>query len=402
MNTSVVRQVTRRKFMESAAVVAVAGRFGVAAEPGVWKNPLHQVELVDRTRVLAAARNYLNDPPKTITSVRAARSEGGVHDFFSEGDYWWPDPKNPSGPYIRRDGESNPDNFVAHRELMIRLSLIVPALTAAWKLTGKRDFAAHAAAHLKAWFVTAATRMNPNLQYAQAIHGITPGRSIGIIDTLHLVEVAQSARLLEAENAMDQDSSAGTKAWFDEYLHWMTISDHGREERDAKNNHGSCWMLQAAAFASYTGSEDVRRFCRERFEQTLIPDQVAANGSFPLELARTKPYSYSLFDLDVLGVAARILSDQKDDLWTYHPTGGAGLKEAFAFHYPYVKDKSKWPYKHDVEYFEAFPVRQPCWLFAGLAYKEPRYLELWRQLRPNTTVPEVIRNNPVRQPILWM
>lgn len=369
---------------------------------GAWAHPRHEVEAIDRAWVLRDAERFLHEPPRTITSVRAPRSAGGLHDYFSEGDYWWPNPKDPNGPYIRRDGESNPDNFVAHRELLIRLSMQMPALTAAWVLTGRRDFADHAAAHLRAWFVDPATRMNANLEYAQAIHGIDTGRSIGIIDTVHLVEVVQAAIVLNQRHAIDAATARGTRQWFSDYLRWLTTSDRGLEERAAKNNHGSCWLLQAAEFATYAGDGAVRDACRDRFKNTLVPNQIAPNGSFPLELARTKPYSYSLFNLDIVGMCARVLSQPNDDLWTDRTANGAGLAAAFAFMFPYIEDKSRWPYRHDVEYFDDLPVRQPSLLFAGLAYERPDYLHLWQRLNPEPTVPEIIRNHPVRQPILWM
>lgn len=394
--------VSRRKFLQMGLAAAVSTRGAAAELHGKWANSQAAVDAIDRPRVLQDALRYLHEPPRTITSVRAPRSAGGIHDFYSEGDYWWPDPKNPNGPYIRRDGESNPDNFVAHRELLMRLSIQMPALTAAWVLTGRQEFAEHAAAHLRAWFVGPATRMNPNLEYAQAIHGIDTGRSIGIIDTVHLVEVAQAALLLNQRRALDAPTEQGTRQWFAEYLHWLTTSDRGLEERAAKNNHGSCWLLQAAEFATYVGDAGVRRTCRERFKNTLVPNQIASNGSFPLELARTKPYSYCLFNLDILGISARVLSEAKDDLWTYRVTDGAGLEAAFTFMVPFIRDKRAWPYRQDVEYFDDLPVRQPSLLFAGLAYRRPEYLDLWKRLNPEPTVPEIIRNHPVRQPILWM
>lgn len=367
-----------------------------------WSHPYEEVERVDRSWVVAAARKYLKEPPRTITSVRAPRSAGGLHDYYSEGDYWWPNPKDPNGPYIRRDGESNPANFVAHRDLLIRLSIQMPALTTAWLLTGDRAFAEHAVAHLRAWFVTPATRMNPNLKYAQAIHGRDTGRSIGIIDTVQLAEVAQAARVLEDRHAIDGKTRRGTRNWFAEYLTWLTTSKHGLEERAAKNNHGSCWVLQAAAFATYTRNEKVREQCRERFCKVLVPEQIALNGSLPLELARTKPYSYSLFDLDILGMNAQVLSNPQDDLWVYRTPDGRGLEAAFRFMAPYIADKASWPYPPDVEYYKDQPVRQPSLLFAGLQYKRANYLSLWERLNPEPTVPEVIRNHPVRQPLLWM
>ena len=394
--------VSRREFLHLAAAAAIAKPDLHTSLSGAWEHPYLEVEKVERSWVLAAARKYLEQKPRTITSVRAARSAGGLHDYYSEGDYWWPNPKDPNGPYIRRDGMSNPANFVAHRDLLIRLSVQMPALTAAWLLTGQRDYADHAVAHLRAWFVDSATRMNPNLEYAQAIHGRDTGRSIGIIDTVHLVEVAQAALVLERGKAIDPDVQRGTQQWFSEYLDWITTSSRGLEERAAKNNHGSCWLLQAAEFATYTGNETVRASCRERFRNTLVPDQIAPDGRLPLELARTKPYSYCLFDLDILGMNAHVLSTADDNLWQYRPPNGSGLQAAFQFMVPYIRNKSSWPFRHDVEYYNDLPVRQPSLLFAGLRYKQPGYLTLWERLNPEPTIPEIIRNHPVRQPLLWM
>src|SRR5258705_13555556 len=104
----------------------------------------------ERARVLAAADRYLKEVPVTVTASSSPRSAGGPHDFFSEGDYWWPDPKNPDGPYIQRDGMSNPANFTEHRKYLLRLSVQVPALAAAWKITRGERYAKHAGRHLRA------------------------------------------------------------------------------------------------------------------------------------------------------------------------------------------------------------------------------------------------------------
>src|SRR6266571_8714705 len=111
--------------------------------------PKFNVASLDRARVLKAANQYLSEKPITITASSSPRSAGGPHDFFSEADYWWPDPKDPNGPYIQRDGMSNPDNFVEHRRALMRLSVQIPALIAAWKLTKDKRYAQHAATHLR-------------------------------------------------------------------------------------------------------------------------------------------------------------------------------------------------------------------------------------------------------------
>jgi hypothetical protein len=368
----------------------------------ILQHPRRAVQRVERERVVNAALRYLQEQPETIVTSPAPRGAGGLHDYFSEADYFWPDPKNPDGPYINRDGESNPGNFNTHRLLLIRLSIQAPALVAAWVLTKRHDFAAHAAAHLRAWFIEPATRMNPDLQYAQAVHAVSTGRSYGIIDTLHLVEVAQAAVVLHNGGALSEPDWLGTRNWFTEYLGWMQTSEPGRKERDAKNNHGSCWLLQAAAFAMLTGDDSVVRECRGRFKSAIIPTQIAPDGSFPLELARTKPYGYSLFNLDALGMLAHVLSSGLDNQWDYTQSDGRGVANCFHFMAPFIANKQSWPYHHDVQYFDDLPVRQPSLLFAGLAYRKQEYIDLWARLDPDPTVPEVIRNHPIRQPLLWL
>lgn len=389
----------RREFVAASAVAlwdfkSWSGHPAAAAKLNVAK--------IDRSRILGAADRYLKEQPKTIASVRATRSEGGPHDYFSEGDYWWPDPKNPTGPYIRRDGFSNPANFNDHRELLIRLSLQMPALTAAWVVTHDRRYAGKAADHLRAWFVNPDTRMSPNLQFAQAIHGVTPGRGIGIIDTLHLVEVARAAAWIQHSGELKPAEMDAVRQWFADYLRWMTTSKNGLEEKAAKNNHGTCWIAQAAEFARFTHDEANLEECRNLFRTKLVPDQIAPDGRLPLELARTKPYSYSLFDMDALSLVCQIASRPGDNLWAFATPDGRGIRKTIDFMVPYIRDKSKWPFQHDVEYFDDLPVRQPSLLFAGVAYNDDAYLQLWKTLNPDPTVPEIIRNFPIRQPVLWV
>ncbi|HJQ31957.1 MAG TPA: alginate lyase family protein [Pyrinomonadaceae bacterium] len=360
------------------------------------------VAAFERARVLKAAESYLSERPVTVTASHSPRSAGGPHDFFSEGDYWWPDPQNPSGPYVQRDGMTNPDNFVEHRRALMRLSVQVPALAAAWKLTNDARYARHAALHLRAWFLDPATLMNPSLEYAQAIHGRTKGRGIGIIDTIHLVEVARAIEVLEPSRALTPGELAGVKKWFADYLHWMTTSANGVEEREAKNNHGTCWVMQVAAFAHLTGNTELLDYCRTRFKTVLIPNQTAADGSFPEELRRTKPYGYSLFNLEALAAICRILSTPADDLWKFELPDGRGMKKALEYMAPFIRDKKAWPLKPDVMYDAEWPMRQSSLLFAGLALKRPDYLELWKRLPADSAVEEVVRNFFIRQPVLWV
>ena len=378
--------------------VAALGSFAFAASK---ENGYALVAATDRERVVRAAQRYVTETPRTITSFASEKSPGGVHDFYSQADYFWPDPANPDGPYRERDGQSNPDNFVGHRKAMIALSVQMPALTAAWVLTKDRRYGEKAVEHLRAWFVDPATRMNPNLEFAQGVTRGVTGRSYGIIDTLHLVEVARAATFLRGRLLSKEDDAALTE-WFRSYLEWLQTSKKGMTERDAANNHATCWTLQAAEFARLTGDEDVRDDLRVRYKSVLLPNQMGPDGGFPLELKRTKPYSYSIFNLDVMAGVCQSLSRAGDDLFNYTLSDGRGMCKGAAFLFPFLEDKTRWPFAKDVEHFDALPVRAPSLLFCGLACKREEYVALWKRLNPDPTDVEIIRNFPIRQSLLWI
>jgi hypothetical protein len=361
-----------------------------------------KVEKVLKKQILEEATWALMQLPVTITNQTSSRSAGTKHDFFSEGDYWWPDPENPNGPYIQKDGMTNPDNFIAHRLVMIRFSRIIGALASAYKITGDEKYVKHALIHLKAWFIDAETLMNPNLLYAQAIQGRFTGRGIGIIDTIHLMEVAQGVLVMQNSSAMDKDSLSGIKKWFESYLKWLTTHQYGKDEMNAENNHSTCWVMQVASFAKLTGSQELLNFCRDRYKNVLLPNQMALDGSFPREIKRTKPYGYSLFNLDAMTMVCHILSDEKENLWNYIAPDGRSIKKGIEFLHPFVADKSKWPFKKDVMYWGNWPVAHPFLVFGANAYHSKQWFQTWKSLDHSANVEEVIRNLPVRHPLIWL
>jgi hypothetical protein len=353
------------------------------------------------TEIIARADEVLTEAPQTITMFICRRSAGGIHDFYSEGDYWWPDPANPEGPYIQRDGMTNPDNFVDHRKAMIRLSQITGSLASAYKVSGDEKYVKQAFIHLKAWFSDPSTMMNPSLLYSQAIKGRFTGRGIGIIDTIQLMEVAQGIIAMENAKCIDKQLLESIKTWFSEYLRWLTTHQYGKDEMNAKNNHGTCWVMQVSSFAKLAGDKKILEFCRDRFKEVLLPDQMAADGSFPQEIKRTKPYGYSLFNLDAMTMICQILSDEKNDLWNWKTSDGRSIRKGIEFMYPFVANKGKWPNNHDVMYWENWPVAHPFLLFGASKFNEKQWFTTWSSLEHFPKVEEVIRNLPVRNPIIW-
>ena len=361
------------------------------------------VAAIDRERIMKAADAALKQAPVSITAFPAKLSEGGPNDFYSNGDYWWPDPAKPNGlPYIKRDGETNPENFVAHRMAVKTLRDSVAALAAAHRITGEDRYVTKAAELLRVFFLDAKTRMNPSLNFAQAVPGVSPGRGIGIIDTLHIIEIPAAVKVMEKSKAFPPDMAKDVRAWFRDIAEWMVTSKNGKEEAAAKNNHSVAFHLQLAVFADFIGDEAKLALCRKQFKEVFVAKQMAADGGFPLELARTKPYGYSIFQLDNMTLLCQVLSTEADNLWAFELPDGRGIRKAVAYLNPFLADKSKWTLKPDVQAWEGWPARQPHLLFAGFALGEQTYLDLWKKLPADPSDPEVQRNIGITQPVLWI
>ena len=359
------------------------------------------VEL-EKDRVIKQADKLIFEMPKTITAFSSPRSPGGPNDFFSEGPYWWPDSTNPNGPFIRRDGLRYPGCFKDHDVAVSRFSWIVSTQTSAYLLTGDEKYVKAAMKHLKAWFIDPETKMNPHWSYGQAIKGICTGRGAGLIDASPLIDVAQSVMYLEDSHFVSEEDILRIKEWFMTFLTWMTTHQYGISEMNAKNNHGTWYHAQIAAYAKLTDNKELLKLCHDRLFEILLPNQMSADGSFPQELARTKPYSYSLFNLDALSVLTLILSDGTWDLWNKTLPDGRGLTRGIDFMMPFIRDISKWPFPKDVTGWEDQPGRRTFILLDAIARNNTESFSLWQELDKKMHHDDSMASFPLKCPLLWL
>jgi hypothetical protein len=370
------------------------------------KNPVNQINAniirAEKPRIIHLADSFLTLKPVTVTSFTCPRSAGGIHDYYSEATYWWPDPANPTGPYIRKDGLNNPDNFDYHRQAISQLSWAVGSLTSAYLLTGKAIYAETAVKHLKAWFVNPETIMNPNFLYAQAIKGVNTGRGIGIIDGIPFIEVTKTVQVLENSPYLSKSDNETIHAWFKTFMNWLNTHQYGIDEMNAKNNHGTWWHAQVAAYAQFVGDKVIMEKCRKHYVEILLPTQMAQDGSLPLEIERTKPYSYSLFCLDGFATLTWILTDKEFNGWKYILPDGRGMQKGVDYIKPYVIDKNTWPFKKDISHWDEQPGRRPFMFFAAIIQQQPEWISIWEKCSAEFPTDESLRNMPVKNPILWL
>ncbi len=293
--------------------------------------------LADADRVMATA-------PVAVTDKKTLPPSGDRHDYFSLSPYWWPDTGKPDGlPYVRRDGETNPESKQdLDQPRVAALGDRVQALALAYFFTGDEAYARAAARQLRVWFLDPATRMNPHLRFAQLVRGIDRERGSGIIDTRWFIEVVDAIGLLEGSASWTVVDQRGMKEWFARYLTWLRTSPNGEHEREARNNHGSWFAAQTAAYALFTGDTAAARSIIEGVKER-IGWQIKPDGSQPIELERTRSYHYSNFNIEALSRLAELGRHMGVDVWRYQAPGGASLRRALDHIAPYVDRQREWP-----------------------------------------------------------
>jgi hypothetical protein len=269
---------------------------------------------------------------------------GNKHDYFSLSPYWWPDPTKPDGlPYIRRDGETNPES---KRDLdqprVAALGWNLQTLALAYYFTGDEAYARRAAEQLRTWFLDTATRMTPHLRFAQLVRGIDRERGSGIIDTRWFIETVDAVGLIESSPAWSADDTRRVQEWFRSYLKWLRTSPNGAHEHQARNNHGSWFAAQTASYALFIGdTAAARQIVTEA--KARIGWQIRPDGQQPIELERTRSMHYSAFNIEALSRVAEMGRHVGVDLWNYEAPEGGSLRKAIDHVAQYLKNPSEWP-----------------------------------------------------------
>jgi Alginate lyase len=329
----------------------------------------------------AQAAKELKAGPFSIVTNNKPRPapSGDKHDYVSMAPYFWPDPAKKDGlPYIRKDGQVNPEREKFDAPLQGKMARAVHTLALTYYLTGEAAYADHAAKLLRAWYLDEATRMNPNLNFGQFIPGVTDGRGIGIIDTVQLIKVVEGVGLLEGSPAWTRADQAGMEAWFRDYWQWLRTSKNGKEEAAAANNHGSWYDVQVAVYALFVGEKDTVKKVLADCKEKRIARQIEPDGRQPLELKRTKGFDYSRVNLEALFGLATLGDRLGVDLWHFETQDGRGIHKALDWLIPYATGEKKWEYEQ-LKGVQggglALFLRR-----AAVAYGEPRYEKLIEKL----------------------
>jgi hypothetical protein len=308
----------------------------------------------------------------SVTHKTLSPPSGNQRDYMSLAPYWWPNPHTSNGlPYIRRDGVVNPErDQTSDRKRLDNMIQAVRTLATAYFFTNMEKYGHRAAELLRVWFLDDATQMNPHLKYAQAVPGRSPGRGAGIIETHDFPDLLDAVVLLSGSQAWTKSDDERLQVWFRSYLQWLLESPQGQEEARAKNNHGSWYDVQVASYALFTGQEQLAKKVLAGFAAKRIATQIEPDGRQPHELARSRAWHYSIFNLQALFNAAAIADKVGIDMWKSETTNRS-IRKAIDWLIPFATGEKKWPYK-EIAAFEPQKLA-PLLRIAAIRYREPAY-----------------------------
>src|SRR5258705_13543163 len=329
------------------------------------------VQLMDSLKKQADA--LLSMKPVSVMDKAFTPVSGNKHDYMSQAPYFWYDSTKPGGlPYMRKDGVRNPEIYkITDRTYLGRLENASRILSLAWYLTGEEKFAEKAAKLLHTWFLDEATKMNPHLEYGQAIPGVNTGRGIGIIETIALIGIADAASLLNGSKSWTTIDHQALQQWYSQYFNWLLTSKNGIDEHHAKNNHGTWYYAQVIDFALFTGDKQKAKQLVEESKKRL-DSQLTKEGKQPLELERTNGLGYSTMNLRGWFTVATLAEKTGVDLWDYKTTQTVGLRTAFDWLMPYAMGEKKWEYQQISQYNKNDIY--PLLLQAADKFKDDHYL----------------------------
>lgn len=296
--------------------------------------------------LLSRAGQALARKPGTVLDKSTVPLSGDRRDYMSLAPYWWPDPANPGGPYVRRDGQVNPERETGRfdRIAMGRMADDTDTLGLAYYYSGDRKYADKAAALVRAWFLDPATAMNPNMNYAQAVPGRHAGRAEGVLDTAGLIAVIDAVGLIGPSGALSANEVKALEGWFSRYIDWMRTSPTGKAEAAAHNNHGIWYDAQIVRFALFARRVDIARQTVGAFAKARIEPQVDPSGALPHELTRTRSFHYSIYTLEAAYHVADSAACLGTDLYGVD-VQGRSLRKATAYVAAYRGRQAEWSYK---------------------------------------------------------
>ena len=332
--------------------------------------------------IIRDADKQLITPCPSVMDKKRVTPSGDKHDYFSMARYWWPNPKTEDGlPYIRKDGQTNPDTEDLDHKALDRFGKMLRIYSLAYFFSGKEEYADKGWDLLRTWFINKKTRMNPHMGYSQVRmgHNNNQGSHSGLLDGYAFLYVPDAVAILSDASCTRQNDIRLIRQWFSDYLEWMMTSGQGMKENNADNNHGTAYHIQVAVYAAFAGNDSIAGAWRLSFPEQRVFPQVETDGRQPFELVRTRAFGYSCYNLvhylDMLDICRLAGNNLMED-----PEVAKDIANAIDFLIPFLgKPVSAWPFMQIADWEKE--QQKLCWILyrADFYLPDKGYMALFEQ-----------------------
>jgi hypothetical protein len=335
--------------------------------------------------LISEAEKALKYGPVSVMEKNEVPPSGSKHDYMSLAPYHWPDPSKKDGlPYMRKDGETNPEvKLYKDKDYLPELCSQIYTLALAHSYSGDKKYNNHAIKLIRVWFLDTATKMNPNMNFGQAIKGQNTGRGAGLIDARNFIKVIEAIELMNKEKAYPKNDLKNMQVWFADFLQWMETSKNGKEEMNAKNNHGVWYDALRLSIALFNNQKEAANNIIAN-AQVRLANQMDDNNRFPLEMARTTSFHYSVFVIDAFLKIATMAESIGVDFLANTVNSIHTLKAAVDEMVPYLVQEKQWdgPQIKPFDYKEGVSILRfssnkfscaKCMIYLGEYYRQQNY-----------------------------
>ncbi len=289
--------------------------------------------------MFAAAEDALTSGPWSVTTKDFVPAGATSREYVHIAEYAWPDERDPSMPWVLRDGWVNPAaaGLASDGRSLARLGDAVGDLSTAHGLSDDPRFTHRIATLLRTWFTDPVTGMVPSLRHAVHVPGCTEPMDWGLARMHPLLQVLDSLELLEATGAVPEEMP-DLRDWCEQFLEWLTGSDLYRAELARGNNHATQAIALALGLAVFVRDEELAAVTAERAAE-VVEAQVLPDGTQPAELARPRSYHYCAFNLLAMLRVAELAWCCGIDLFRAEDAPRRALDALL----PVLVDPSRWP-----------------------------------------------------------
>jgi len=317
-------------------------------QPLIWNlERLEEVRIVPSDysiykNCMSAANGFVTSPPVVVTN-KIKSFAPDPHYYSSIATYWWPDPNNPRGKYIRKDGRINPETNEYDLKRIRDLVKRTRCLSFAYYWTGEQKYYDAYIKQLRAWFIDKETYMYPNMEFSQVMigHNGNKGRGAGLVEAYNFIDVLESLQLVKLVTPIEEEVYDGVKAWFEDFLSWLQNSEIGKKERKEQGNIPLSTDVLMVYLAKFCGDKALEDEIVNSFASYRLSEQIKEDGSQPIELTRANAYTYSVYNLTHI-VDFCIMMESSGT--KYYKKNRKIINSAFGYLYKYVGRTKEFPY----------------------------------------------------------